>query len=119
MQYGLSIPNFGEYGDPRILAAPAHEAEEAGWDGLLVWDHPILPSPLPMTDPCVALTAMAACTQRIRLGPMVTPIPRRRPWKLARETLSIEQISDGRLTLGVGLGYFPGEEFADFGEEPD
>lgn len=72
-----------------------------------------------MTDPWVALTAIALRTQRIRLGPMVTPIPRRRPWKLARETLSIEQISDGRLVLGVGLGYFPSEEFADFGEEPD
>ncbi len=119
MHYGLSIPNFGEYGDPRILAALAHETEEAGWDGFFVWDHLNLPSPLPMTDPWVALTAIALRTQRIRLGPMVTPIPRRRPWKLARETLSLDQVSAGRLILGVGLGYFPGEEFADFGEEPD
>ncbi len=119
MQYGLSIPNFGDYGDVRALAALAFDAEQAGWDGFFVWDHLNLPEPQPMVDPWVALAAIALRTSRIRLGPMVTPIPRRRPWKLARETLSIEQISDGRLILGVGLGYFPQEEFAHFGDEAD
>lgn len=119
MHYGLSIPNFGDYGDVRALAELAYEAEQSGWDGFFVWDHLNLPEPQPMVDPWVALTAIALRTSRIRLGPMVTPIPRRRPWKLARETLSIEQVSDGRLILGVGLGYFPQEEFAHFGDEPD
>lgn len=119
MRFGLTIPNFGDYGDPRVLAALAHEAEESGWDGFFVWDHLNLPSPLPMVDPWIALAAIALQTKHIRLGPMVTPIARRRPWKLARETLSIDQIAEGRLILGVGLGYFPEEEFARFGEEPD
>lgn len=119
MRFGLTIPNFGDYGDPRVLAALAHEAEESGWDGFFVWDHLNLPSPLPMADPWIALAAIALQTKHIRLGPMVTPIARRRPWKLARETLSIDQIAEGRLILGVGLGYFPEEEFAQFGEEPD
>ena len=119
MHYGLSIPNFGDYGDVRALAELAYEAEQSGWDGFFVWDHLNLPEPQPMVDPWVALTAIALRTSRIRLGPMVTPIPRRRPWKLARETLSIEQVSNGRLILGVGLGYFPQEEFAHFGDEPD
>ncbi|MEZ4864218.1 MAG: LLM class flavin-dependent oxidoreductase [Caldilineaceae bacterium] len=119
MYYGLSIPNFGDYGDVRALAELAFDAERSGWDGFFVWDHLNLPEPQPMADPWVALTAIALRTNRIRLGPMVTPIPRRRPWKLARETLSIEQVSEGRLILGVGLGYFPQEEFAHFGDEAD
>ena len=102
-----------------MLAALAHEVEESGWDGFFIWDHINLTLPLPMADPWVALTAIALSTQHIRLGPMVTPIPRRRPWKLARETLSLDQLSEGRLTLGVGLGYLAEEEFANFGDEPD
>lgn len=79
MRFGLTIPNFGDYGDPRVLAALAHEAEESGWDGFFVWDHLNLPSPLPMADPWIALAAIALQTKRIRLGPMVTPLARRRP----------------------------------------
>jgi alkanesulfonate monooxygenase SsuD/methylene tetrahydromethanopterin reductase-like flavin-dependent oxidoreductase (luciferase family) len=62
---------------------------------------------------------MAMRTERIRLGTLVTALPRRRPWKLARETLTLDQLSGGRLILGVGLGYFANEEFAAFGEETD
>ena len=88
MRYGIDVPNFGDFGNPRALADLAREAEEAGWDGFFLWDHLQTDQPLPFADPWVALAAMAAQTQRILLGPMVTPLPRRRPWKLARETVS-------------------------------
>jgi probable F420-dependent oxidoreductase len=115
MKYGLYIPPFGEYADARVVAELAYEAEEAGWDGLFIWDHIVMGWTDRVIDPWIALTAAAMETRRLRLGPMVTPLPRRRPWKVARETASLDQLSDGRLTLGVGLGY--GEhEFATFGE---
>jgi alkanesulfonate monooxygenase SsuD/methylene tetrahydromethanopterin reductase-like flavin-dependent oxidoreductase (luciferase family) len=117
MKYGISIPNFGYYFDARRTAELAHKAEEAGWDGFFVWDHLHWPMhPAPVADPWVLLTAIALRTERIRLGTMVTPLSRRRPWKLARETLTLDHLSNGRLILGVGLGYFEEEEFAIFGE---
>lgn len=119
MNYALSIPNFGEYGDPRVLVELAQATEQAGWDGLFVWDHINQHQTKPMTDPWVALTAMAMATTRIRIGPMVTPVARRRPWKLAREAVSLDHLSHGRLTLGVGLGWAADEDFEPFGEAPD
>lgn len=120
MQYGLTVPNFGEFFDPRLLADLAHQAERAGWDGFFVWDHMLFDGrEQPIADPWVALTAVALSTSRIRLGPLVTPVARRRPWKLARETMSLDHLSDGRLILGVGLGAPPDVEFGWFGEDPD
>jgi len=119
MHYGFITPNWGDYGDPRLLAELACEAEAAGWEGFFIWDHIKWPAQDPTADPWVALAAMAMRTERIRLGTMVTALPRRRPWKLARETLTLDQLSGGRLILGVGLGYFTNEEFAAFGEETD
>lgn len=116
MRYGIDVPNFGDFGSPRTLADLAREAEEAGWDGFFIWDHMLTAQPVPFADPWVALAAMAAQTQRILLGPMVTPLPRRRPWKLARETVSIDQLSQGRLVLGVGIGGDSWREFSAFGE---
>ncbi len=117
MKYGIYLPNFGPFGDARILADLAHDAEEAGWDGFYIWDH-IAGMGLPMVDTWVALTAITLNTQRIRIGTTVTPLPRRRPWKLARETVSVDRLSGGRLTLGVGIGM--GEwEWGDLGEETD
>jgi alkanesulfonate monooxygenase SsuD/methylene tetrahydromethanopterin reductase-like flavin-dependent oxidoreductase (luciferase family) len=117
--YGVSAPNFGDYSDTRLLADLAHEAEVAGWDGFFVWDHLTWPSRDPGVDPWLALAAIAMSTTRIRLGPMVTVPPRRRPWKLARETVTLDHLSDGRLILGVGLGYNQHEEFEAFGEVAD
>jgi len=119
MQYGIYVPNFGEETTVRSLATLAHEAEEAGWDGFFIWDHILYSksSSLPMVDPWIALTAMAMTTERIRIGTTVTPLPRRHPWKLARETASLDHLSNGRLILGVGLGYPPDAEFSQFGEE--
>jgi len=120
MKLGINIPNFGEYFDPQTVVELAQEAEKAGWDGFFLWDHiGWMDSPIPMNDPWVVLSVIAAKTRRIHLGPLVTPLPRRRPWKLARETISIDHLSNGRLILGIGLGYPPDTEFENFGEESD
>jgi alkanesulfonate monooxygenase SsuD/methylene tetrahydromethanopterin reductase-like flavin-dependent oxidoreductase (luciferase family) len=119
MRYAIDVPNFGDFGNPRALADLARAAEEAGWDGFFLWDHLQTASPAPFTDPWVALAAMALCTERIRLGTMVTPLPRRRPWKLARETVSVDQLSGGRLVLGVGIGINDWREYSAFGEPAD
>ena len=74
---------------------------------------------LPFVDSWIALTAIACDTKRIRLGPLITPLPRRRPWKVAREALAVDHLSKGRLVLGVGLGAPPDVEFEYFGEESD
>ena len=108
MQYGLTLPNVGPCGNARTLTVLAQEAEAAGWDGLFVWDcvHVAYDDPAlrPMCDPWIALAAMATRTERVRLGTMVTPLARRRPWKLARETVTLDHLSHGRLILPVGLG---------------
>jgi alkanesulfonate monooxygenase SsuD/methylene tetrahydromethanopterin reductase-like flavin-dependent oxidoreductase (luciferase family) len=119
MRYALNVPNFGAFADTRALAELAHEAEEAGWDGFFLWDH-IGGWPAPTADPWVALAAMAMTTSRIRLGPLVTPLPRRRPWKLARETATLDHLSNGRLILGVGIGDDTlGREYSAYGESGD
>lgn len=119
MFYGLEIPHFGPYADPHLLVALAHEAEDAGWDGFFLWDHITFgPDPLPMTDPWVAMSAIAVQTERIKFGPMITPLPRRRPWKVARESVALDHLSQGRFILGVGLGVLPAE-FDQLDEEAD
>lgn len=121
MKYAISVPNFGDSSDPRLTADLARQAEACGWDGFFVWDH-INAAQAPgtaMADPWVLLTAIALATERVRIGTMVTPLARRRPWKVARETVTLDRLSDGRLILGVGLGYPPELEFAALGEESD
>jgi alkanesulfonate monooxygenase SsuD/methylene tetrahydromethanopterin reductase-like flavin-dependent oxidoreductase (luciferase family) len=112
----IDIPPFGELSDPRVLAGLA-AAEEHGWDGFFVWDHIVHRSPLrAVADPWVALAAVACATSRLRIGPMITPLSRRRVQKLARETVTLDVLSSGRLTLGVGLGSSRNGEFEPFGE---
>jgi probable F420-dependent oxidoreductase len=118
MRYGIYLPNFGSYGDARVLADLARDAEQAGWDGFFIWDHIATEEHLPMVDPWVGLTAVALATSRILLGTSVTPLPRRRPWKLARETVSLDRLSGGRFILGVGIG-LGHDEWDDLGEESD
>ena len=79
MQYALYLPNFGAEHSVRALADLAREAEEAGWNGFFLWDHVAGEAGVPMLDVWVTLAAMAMTTTRIRLGAMVTPLPRRRP----------------------------------------
>ena len=121
MKYGIYLPNFGPYGHPRELARLAYLAEQAGWDGIFIWDHIVRAWATPVADATVALAAMASDTARIRLGAMVTPLARRRPWKLARESASLDHLSGGRLILGVGLGSSGGAqvEWENFGEPMD
>jgi alkanesulfonate monooxygenase SsuD/methylene tetrahydromethanopterin reductase-like flavin-dependent oxidoreductase (luciferase family) len=116
MRFAINLPNFGTFAAPRLLAELAAEAEAAGWDGFFIWDH-TRPGPLPVTDPWLALTAMALATRRLRLGPMVTPLPRRRPEEVARQAATLDQLSGGRLILGAGLGDDLFKEFSSFGHE--
>jgi alkanesulfonate monooxygenase SsuD/methylene tetrahydromethanopterin reductase-like flavin-dependent oxidoreductase (luciferase family) len=116
----IDVPPFGELADPRVLASLAAAAESRGWDGFFVWDHIVHRSPLrAIADPWVTLAAVACATSRLRLGPMVTPLSRRRVQKLARETVTLDVLSSGRLTLGVGLGSARNGEFEPFGEVSD
>jgi alkanesulfonate monooxygenase SsuD/methylene tetrahydromethanopterin reductase-like flavin-dependent oxidoreductase (luciferase family) len=121
MRSGLFLPLFDELSDPLTVARLAAEAEQAGWDGFFVWDHVRWREPVvEVADPWITLSAIATATERIRLGPMVTPLARRRPVKVARETATLDHLSAGRLTLGVGLGSDEfGREYSITGEELD
>ena len=121
MRYCLNLPIGGEAAYPRTLADFAATAENAGWDAVFVEDYIVYQNrqDLPAYDPWVALAAMAAATSRIRLGTMVTPLARRRPWKLARETVTLDHLSNGRLTLCVGVGDPLDFTYAAFAEETD
>jgi len=94
MKFGIALP----YGDALRTARFARLAEEAGWDGVFVGDA------IWCVDPVVALTAAAMQTSRIRLGIMVIPVPLRKPWKIASETVALDHVSQGRLILGLGAG---------------
>jgi alkanesulfonate monooxygenase SsuD/methylene tetrahydromethanopterin reductase-like flavin-dependent oxidoreductase (luciferase family) len=118
MQFAIDIPNFGAFADPRLTADVARDAEAAGWDAVWVWDHTLRDRGVPYADPWILLTAIALATTRVRLGPMVTPLPRRRPWSVAREAVTLDHLSGGRFTLGIGLGN-PPREFTAVGEEAD
>ena len=103
MKLGVHVPNFASLASPADLADLAGRAEAAGWDGFFIWDHVARPEgTFPMAEPWVALTAVAMATQRLRIGPMVTPLARRRPWNVARQVASLDHLSGGRVTLGVG-----------------
>ncbi len=114
MNYGFIIPR----GDPRTVAELAREAEEAGWDGAFYWDG-ISIGEMETYDPWVVMAAMAMRTGRVRIGAMLTPPARRRPWKLARETIALDHLSGGRLVLPVGLGALDDGGFGKVGEPTD
>ena len=118
MRNGLTLPNAGPAADPGFLAELAAIAEAAGWDGVFLEDYIVHHEgpAVPTGDPWIALAAMAVRTTRIRLGTSVTPLPRRRPWKVARETVGIDQLSHGRMVLGVGLGDLGDPGFGAVGE---
>ena len=118
MRHAVYLPPIGTFGDVHLLVELAAGAEEAGWDGFFLWDHVLYDAPVPLVDAWVALSAVAASTTRIRLGPLVTPLPRRRPWKVARESVTLDHLSGGRLVLGVGLGIDYWREFSAFPSEP-
>lgn len=122
MHYGVNLPITV---DAQTLARLAVEAEVAGWDGVFVGDClsgnlEYEPEKQAIYDPWITLAAIAMSTRRVRLGTMVTPLSRRRPWKVARETVTLDHLSQGRLILPVGLGAAGGDwGFTKVGEETD
>ena len=123
MRFAINVPNFAAFSDVRQVAELAYEAEQEGWDGFFIWDHinySVGPQKVPaMADPWIELAAIALRTQRIKFGLMVTPLPRRRPWIVAREAVSLDHLSGGRLILGVGLGSDNYREYSGYGELAD
>lgn len=122
LKTAIYLPNHGPFGDARAIADLARDAETAGWDGFFLWDHIAeydeAGDSQPCADPWLGLTAAAMQTTSIKLGTTVTPLPRRRPHKLARETVTLDQLSNGRLILSVGIGSGP-IEWHHLGEETD
>jgi alkanesulfonate monooxygenase SsuD/methylene tetrahydromethanopterin reductase-like flavin-dependent oxidoreductase (luciferase family) len=121
LRSALWLPIFDDLADPVVVARLAAEAEEAGWHGVFVWDHLHWRAPVrQVADPWITLAAIATATERLRFGPMVTPLARRRPTKVARETATLDRLGGGRLTLGVGLGSDRfAQELSATGEELD
>lgn len=123
MRCSINLPNFGDFADARAVAAVAVAAEEAGWDGLFVWDHVVHDKRRrrgqPFGDPWILLTVAALATTRLKLGPLVTPVARRRPEQLARQVATLDAVSAGRVIFGAGLGGPIEDEFGSFGEPTD
>ena len=119
LRSGLWLPLFDDLADPALVAQLAAEAEAEGWHGLFVWDHLRWAAPVrEVADPWICLAAIAVATESIRFGPLVTPLARRRPVKVARETVTLDRLGGGRLVLGVGLGDDRfGHELSATGEE--
>jgi alkanesulfonate monooxygenase SsuD/methylene tetrahydromethanopterin reductase-like flavin-dependent oxidoreductase (luciferase family) len=117
---GLFLPIFDALSEPTVVAALAAEAEQAGWDGVFVWDHIAYRDPVrAVADPWITLAAIATATSSVRLGPMITPLPRRRPVVVARQIASLDRLSGGRLVFGVGIGSDGAGELSATGEELD
>jgi len=116
VRHGIFVAPFGPLADPFRLMDLARAVEESGWDGLFLWDHVLRPEADEIVDPWVAMGAMATVTERIRMGTMVTPMVRRRPIKLAREVLTLDLLTQGRVTLGLGLGVDSGGDLSRFDE---
>ena len=119
---GIFVAPFDELAEPGLVVQLAVRAEERGWDGFFLWDHVAYREPVrAVADPWVTMAAIAAQTEQLVIGPLVTPVARRRPHQLARETATLDRLSGGRLILGVGLGSERTGEFDPqrFGEEGD
>ncbi len=121
MRFSINIPNFGDFADAQTVARVASAAEAAGWDGLFLWDHVVHTKRDRRScgDPWMLLTAAALATTRIKLGPLVTPVPRRRPQQLARQVSTLDNLSGGRVIFGAGLGGPIEDEYGSFGEPTD
>jgi alkanesulfonate monooxygenase SsuD/methylene tetrahydromethanopterin reductase-like flavin-dependent oxidoreductase (luciferase family) len=121
LRFSINIPNFGDFADAETVGRVAADAEAAGWDALFVWDHVVHRKRDRRTfgEPWMLLTAAALATKRIKLGPMVTPLPRRRPQQVARQVATLDNLSGGRVIFGAGLGGPIEDEYGSFGEPTD
>jgi alkanesulfonate monooxygenase SsuD/methylene tetrahydromethanopterin reductase-like flavin-dependent oxidoreductase (luciferase family) len=119
MRFGFNIPLADVFSDLALVAEVAREIEANGWDGCFVWDHLSIPGTARLADPWIALALIARATKRIRIGPIVTPLFRRHPEKLAYETVTLDHLSHGRLILGIGLGSDIFNEITAFGGPTD
>jgi len=120
LRYGLYVPNFGKSADPNVSSGMALEAEKCGWDGFFLWDHLVeWNQRVPIYDSFTTLAAIATKTNRIRIGTTVTPLPRSKPWSVARQMASLDRLSNGRMILGVGLGAKESCDYSRFGEVDD
>lgn len=115
MRFALSVPPFTE---PALVVSLAREAEASGWDGFFLWDHLRWDDQVEVHDPWTLLGAIAVQTSTIRIGTMVTPLSRRRPAVVAKHLVTLDHLSGGRVTFGVGLGDPPDLDFSDFGDPP-
>lgn len=118
MRSAICLSNFGTYADPNVPVRLAQAAEASGWDGVFIWDHLSFTWGPAAADPWTVLTAIAASTDRVRLGTAVTPVARRRPHVLAHQVATLDNLSGGRVTFGAGLGGVT-TEFGKFGEPTD
>ncbi len=115
MKFGFIITG----GEPRAQVELARAAEAAGWDGVFTWDGIHVGDEVETYDPWALMGAMALATERVRLGAIISPLSRRRPWKVARETTTVDRLSNGRLVLPVGLGAVEDRGVTGLGEEAD
>jgi alkanesulfonate monooxygenase SsuD/methylene tetrahydromethanopterin reductase-like flavin-dependent oxidoreductase (luciferase family) len=115
MHYGIEVVPFGDLSHPHQIVYLAQEAEAAGWEGLWIWDHMLMP--YGVADPWITLAAVAAVTKSIKLCAGVSPLPRYRPHLLARTLTGLDLLSEGRVIFGTGLGITP--DFGPFGEPAD
>jgi len=121
MYHGVNLPIIGAFADPTLLTELAVEAEQAGWDGVFVWDTLLfdVATMPPVLDPWTVLAAVASRTTRVKIGPMVAQLARRPPWDVARQVVTLDRLSQGRLILGAALGYAGDADFAHFGLPSD
>src|SRR3954454_16304401 len=118
-RFAVGLPNVGPFADPATLVDLAVAAEDAGWDGVFLWDHVLYHDPdWDVVSSVVVASAIAARPSRIRLGVLVTALPRRRVQTVARETATLDRLSGGRLVFGAGIGSMD-LEYAAFGEDHD
>src|SRR3954451_10117436 len=117
MNRAVGVPNLDEYAGPHVLVELAVGAERSGWDGFFIWEH-LVPEDqsTPGADPQIALAAIAAATARVKLGALVTPLPRRRPHKVAKEAATLQQLARGRLIFGAAIGWSAELEYEAVGE---